>query len=410
MERSEMAIKKALGMLLFRRSNIENSAQLLIGHKEAQEAQKSGPIGLSVSCAFSWPSLRHLAVASIIFCIGTLGCSAEFLVGADLSGLALMEERGAKYYDEGDEQDALEIFKAHGYNTIRLRLFLEADGRWGAVNDIQYTVKLAQRVKQHGFKLLLDLHYSDTWADPGHQSKPKAWEDLPFALLKKEVYTYTRSVIHTFKKYDCMPDFVQIGNEITPGMLWPDGRVGGEQRDDSKQWKNFTDLLKAGVNGVRAIDKDRDIKIILHIDKGAKSDVTEWFYSHIEEYRVPYDIIGLSYYPWMHGPLKDLESNLQNLGNKFNKDVIIAETAHPYESIKKKKYPLDFPETPEGQSDFLKALAEKTKATPNNRGIGIFYWYPEAIPVKGHNIWNGGATALFDKEGHALPAMSVLSE
>ena len=347
-------------------------------------------------------------LAILMLCMVTASSFAEFIIGADLSGLALMEERGARYFDTGKEQDALEIFKAHGYNTIRLRLFLEADGRWGAINDIKYTVKLAQRVKQHGFKLLLDLHYSDTWADPGHQTKPKAWEDLPFALLKKAVFTYTKNVIHTFKKYDCMPDYVQIGNEITPGMLWPDGKLEWKDRDSSKQWKNFTDLLKAGVRGLREIDTKGDVKIVLHIDKGANADVTEWFYSHIEEYRVPYDIIGLSYYPWMHGPLKDLEANLQRIGETFDKDIIIAETAHPYAPIKNKKHELDFPETPEGQRDFIKALTEKTKATPN--GLGIFYWYPEAIPVKGHGVWNSGATALFDKNGHALPAISSLSK
>ena len=107
-------------------------------------------------------------LSTLLLGFATATHAEEFLVGADLSGLALMEERGAKYFDQGEERDALSIFKARGYNTIRLRLFLEADGRWGAVNDIQYTVKLAQRVKRHGFKLLLDLHYSDTWADPGH--------------------------------------------------------------------------------------------------------------------------------------------------------------------------------------------------------------------------------------------------
>ncbi|VGO21869.1 glycoside hydrolase family 53 protein [Pontiella sulfatireligans] len=346
----------------------------------------------------------------LTLCLGAAPSFAEFMIGADLSGLALLEERGARYFDDGKEQDALAIFKAHGYNTIRLRLFLEADGKWGAVNDIKYTVKLAQRVKQHGFKLLLDLHYSDTWADPGHQSKPKAWEELPFALLKKEVFTYTRSVIYTFKKYDCMPDYVQIGNEITPGMLWPDGQLEWKEREDSKQWEQFTDLLKAGIRGVREIDPKGDTKIVIHIDRGVNPAVTDWFFTHLNEHRVPYDIIGLSYYPWMHGKFQGLETNLEQLGRKFKKDVIIAETAYPYRTIRKKKHELDFPETPEGQRDFLKALTEKTKATPNGHGIGIFYWYPEALPVKDHNTWLGGATALFDSEGHSLPAIGTLAE
>ncbi len=143
--------------------------------------------------------MRRTAIALAVLALtGASLCFGEFMVGADLSGLTLLEERGARYFDDGKEQDALEIFKAHGYNTIRLRLFLEADGRWGAVNDLPYTLKLAQRVKKHGFKLLLDLHYSDTWADPGHQNKPKAWEDLSYSALQKKVYSYTRDVVYMF--------------------------------------------------------------------------------------------------------------------------------------------------------------------------------------------------------------------
>jgi len=350
------------------------------------------------------------ALAILTLCMGVAVCSAEFMVGADLSGLALLEERGARYFDQGKEQDIFKIFKAHGFNTIRLRLFLEADGRWGAVNDIPYTVKLAQRAKEHGFKLLLDLHYSDTWADPGHQHKPQAWEDLSYSALKKEVFTYTRSVIHTFKKYDCMPDYVQIGNEITPGMLWPDGRVGGEQRDNSKQWKQFTDLLKAGVRGVREIDRGNKTKIVIHIDKGANPKVTDWFFTHINEHKVPYDIIGLSYYPWMHGKFQELETNLDQIGRKFKKDVILAEAAFPHRPLKEKKHELEFPETPEGQRDFLNALTRIVRDMPGGHGKGIFYWFPEAVPVKGHQTWLGGATGLFDKNGHALPAISSLAD
>ena len=346
----------------------------------------------------------------LMLCAGTVSSFSEFIVGADLSGLALMEERGALYFDDGVEKDAFEIFKAHGYNTIRLRLFLDADGRWGAVNDLEYTLKLAKRVKENDFKLLLDLHYSDTWADPAYQHKPKVWEDLPFDLLEKEVFTYTRNVIRIFKKHGYMPDYVQIGNEITPGMLWPDGRVGEKNSDASKQWTNFTDLIKAGIRGVREIDENGDVKIILHIDSGASPKVTKWFFSNLNQYDVPYDIIGLSYYPRLHGKLQGLEENLKQIGDTFKKDVIIAETAFPHRPFNNMKHALEFPETPGGQSAFLKALTKAIQATPNNHGSGIFYWYPEAIQVKGHNVWNGGRTALFDKKGHALPALKTLAE
>jgi arabinogalactan endo-1,4-beta-galactosidase len=352
------------------------------------------------------------ALGILIFCIGAAGCSAEFLIGADLSGLALKEEQGALYFDDGKEEDALDIFKDTGWNTIRLRLFLDADGRWGAINDLDHTLKMARRVKKEGFKLLLDLHYSDTWADPAHQHKPKEWENLSFRQLKKQVEEYTEEVITAFKKKDCLPDYVQIGNEIAPGILWPEGRVGGDEYNNPQQWEKLGDLLKAGVRGLRAVDRGKKVQIVLHVHSGGDAQGTDWFFSHIEEQNVPYDIIALSYYPWMHGPFQALEENLEQLGDKYRKRVIIAETAYPHRELKDKnqKFELEFPAMPEGQSEFLVRLKKTVQAMPDEKGLGIFYWFPEAIPVKGENVWLSGATALFDKNGNALPAISILSE
>lgn len=348
----------------------------------------------------------------LVLLAGAIPSYAEFLIGADLSGLALKEEQGALYFDDGKEVDALKIFKKNGFNTIRLRLFLEADGKWGAVNDLDHTLDLARRVKKAGFKLLLDLHYSDTWADPAHQHKPKEWEELSFKELKKQVEEYTEGVITAFKKKGCLPDYVQIGNEIAPGMLWPDGRVGGDEFNTPQQWEQLGDLLTAGVRGLRAVDRSKKIQIILHVHSGGSAKITDWFFSNIEKQNVPYDIIALSYYPWMHGPFQALEENLAQLADKYRKQVIIAETAYPHRELKDKnqKFDFEFPQTPEGQSEFLIRLKQTVQAIPDEKGLGIFYWYPEAIPVKGHGIWLNGATALFDKTGNALPAISVLSK
>lgn len=347
----------------------------------------------------------------LIFLMGAAVCSAEFLIGADLSGLTLREEHGARYFDNGKEKDALEIFKENGWNTVRLRLFLDADGRWGAVNDLDYTLQLARRVKKAGLKLLLDLHYSDTWADPAHQHKPKEWEDLSFRQLKKTVEEYTEEVIAAFKRKDCLPDYVQIGNEIAPGMLWPHGRVGGDY-NNPQQWEQLGDLLKAGVRGLRAVDRSKKIQIVLHVHSSGSAKVTDWFFSQIEDQNVPYDIIALSYYPWMHGPFQALEENLEQLADKYRKQVIIAETATPHRELKdkNKKFDLEFPETPEGQSEFLAKLKQVVTSLPDEKGLGIFYWAPEAVPATGLSTWLSGATALFDDKGHALPAISSLAE
>ncbi len=336
--------------------------------------------------------------------------AGDFMVGADLSAATVVEERGARFFEGGQEKDLFQIFKDNGYNTIRLRLFLEADGRWDAVNDLPYTLELAQRVKQHGFRLLLDFHYSDTWADPAHQYTPGIWKDMYQGELELAVFEYTRESLKAFEEKNALPDYIQIGNEITPGMLWPNGKVSVKRESIEDQWINFTNLLKAGIRGVRAIDPDEQIKIILHVHNGASTEITVSFFDRIRLHDVPYDIIGLSYYPWMHGPLHDVEETLRQIGEKYKKDVIIAETAYPYRTLHHTRHGLEFPQTPEGQRAFLSALTRAVRNTPQRHGKGIFYWYPESVPTQHHRPWMGGTTALFDTEGHALPALGTVAE
>ncbi len=149
-----------------------------------------------------------------------------FLKGGDVSLLGRIEERGGVYREHGEKREALAIFKGHGWNCVRLRLFHSPSGEGAVCNDLAYTVKLARRAKRAGFQILLDFHYSDTWADPGHQTKPAAWEGLAFEELCEAVFAYSRDCIAAFRKAGALPEIVQLGNEITPGMLWPDGRVG----------------------------------------------------------------------------------------------------------------------------------------------------------------------------------------
>ena len=357
-------------------------------------------------------------VLAIVLALAAIGGAipseqdGEFFVGGDISVLTKIEQAGGVFRDEGKPGDAIEIMSKYGANCFRLRLFVNPTNESVVVNDLAYTIALAKRIKASGARLLLNFHYSDTWADPGQQSKPKAWEGLDFDSLERKVYEYTRDCILEFKKAGVLPDMVQPGNEIAPGMLWPDGKLHGVG-DPEKQWDKFARLLKAGVRGVEDASGDDDVRIVIHIHSGGDWSRTKWFFEHIEQRDVPYDIIGLSYYPWWHGSMEDLKENVSKTAASFGKDVFVVETAYPYRTarVSKAKDGADknmrWPMTPAGQQAFLSELIATIRETPNGRGMGVLWWYPESIPVKGLRVWNGGATAMFESEGNTLPALSA---
>ncbi|MBN1846553.1 MAG: glycosyl hydrolase 53 family protein, partial [Sedimentisphaerales bacterium] len=216
----------------------------------------------------------------------------EFLVGGDISALAVIEEHGGIFRDPNQPGDAIAIMRRYGANCFRLRLFVQPTGKNVVVNDLAYTIALARRIRAAGGQWLLDFHYSDTWADPAHQTKPAAWEDLPFEQPEARVYEYTRDCLGAFQKAGVPPDLVQPGNEITPGMLWPDGKLH-DVVEPERQWERFTRLLRAAVRGIQAAPADRPPRIVIHIDQGANWPKTRWFFERIEKYQVPCDVIGL---------------------------------------------------------------------------------------------------------------------
>lgn len=338
---------------------------------------------------------------------GSVTRSNDLLVGGDISALTVIEQAGGVFKDDGKPGDAIQIMVDHGANCFRLRLFVHPTGKNVVVQDLPYTVGLARRIKQAGAKWLLDFHYSDTWADPAHQTKPKAWENLDIAGLEEVVYRHTRDSLAELKRCGVLPEYVQIGNEITPGMLWPEGKLFGVGEPD-EQWKNFAQFLKAGARAVREVTPDS--RIVIHIHCGGDWPKTKWFFDRIEKHTVPYDVIGLSFYPWWHGTLDDLRENLVQCVETFGKDVCVVETAYPYRSLKRSEEDKSmlWPQTPEGQKQFLRQLVATVRETPGHHGLGVLWWYPEAIPVEGVHIWNGGATALFDDEGNVLPALKGL--
>ena len=337
--------------------------------------------------------MRILAVlaAALIFCAqGAAG--QPVIVGADVSYLRQMESRGVVFKDAGVAEPGLQILKNHGYTWIRLRVMVDPIS---LPNNLDYTIALAKDAKARGFKLLLDFHYSDDWADPGHQWVPRAWAKMSHAELVNATFVYTRDTIKAFRKAGVLPDMVQVGNEVTAGMMWPDGRLPA-------QWQNFADLLLAGIHGV---DKGRGWgrrpAIMIHIDKGGNQAATKSFIDHLAQYHVPYDVLGQSFYPWWHGSLDDLRDNLAFVWNTYHKNVVVAETAYDWrtgEDFKGKAAP--FPQTPEGQRDFLAALDRVVREAPGGKVRGIFWWEPMA----GGSI---AKRALFDDQHEALPAIHV---
>jgi arabinogalactan endo-1,4-beta-galactosidase len=353
---------------------------------------------------------------------------SAFYLGADVSTLSEVEQRGGIYMDGDKPGDPLAMFMKNGWTCFRLRIWV--DPRRG-INGLDYTTKLAKQIKDAGGTLMLDFHYSDWWADPQKQNKPAAWTTLDFDDLLAQVKSYTSNVITTLKAAGATPDFVQIGNEITGGTLWPDAQVKvppsqvkvfsgdvkvitpPEPYDDAKQWDHLIHVLKAASAGVRSATVPADdVRIIVHIDCGGDWPVTQWYFDHLNRAHVDYDIIGQSFYPNWHGTIANLRDNLRETIKHYHKDVMIVETAYPSRPVQLSPAALrnmTWPMTPEGQKQFLADMIKTVKAAPEGHGIGVMYWHPEAtyIPHATGRFSGPDANSLFDASGHPLPAMNV---
>jgi len=320
------------------------------------------------------------------------------ILGADVSFLASAEQQGIVFKEDGQPRDVLSILHEHQFKWVRLRLFVDPAANPDKLpNDLAYTLALAKRAHAQGFHLLLDLHYSDTWADPDKQFIPAAWTKLKHKQLVDQVFSYTRDTIATFAREGVMPEMVQVGNEITGGMLWPDGKL--------PDWESFSDLLKAGIRGVDAgrgtLPRPR---IMIHIERSGDYDAATWYFDNLIAHHVPFDIIGLSYYPKWHGSVAKMRGNLHDLALRYHLPIIVAETASnwtPGDFIGKKA---EFAESPEGQKAFFQAVAGAVRAVPNGLGLGLFWWEP-AVP-------NGpiAGRALFDAQHNALPAIAAFDQ
>jgi arabinogalactan endo-1,4-beta-galactosidase len=312
-------------------------------------------------------------------------------LGADISFLdapAPFRQPARTYQDSGKPGDELTILRHHGWTAFRLRVFV-SPVRNAPDNSLENTIPLARRIKAAGAILLLDLHYSDTWADPQHQEIPVAWRGLSFDSLEAQVERYSRETIAALKQAGAMPDWVQVGNEITRGTLWPLGQVEepGDTAylppppyDSVAQWDHLTRLIKAGIRGVKEGAGETPPRIAIHIDKGGDWATTRWFFDHLEAAHVDYDIIAQSFYPpWRHGTLEQLWQNMNECARRYGKDFLVAETGYGRSQFPDNPDML-WPLTPQGRLQFMVDLVTTVKKAP--RGLGVMYWAPE------YGLWN----------------------
>lgn len=344
----------------------------------------------------------HKAVPAtmVLACLVPLAANAKlkpvkFFLGADVSALAAPRGGGRgvlAYQENGQPAEEWQILMRHGWNLFRLRVFVSPVRR-APDNSLENTIPLARKIKAAGATLLLDLHFSDTWADPQHQDIPVAWRGMDIDELEKAWEKHAYDTIKALKDAGAMPDWVQIGNEITRGAAWPVAQlqVPGstqylppEPYDEARQWANLTRLLKAGIRGVKAASGKTPPRIAIHIDQGGHWETTKWYFDHIKAAKVPYDIIAQSFYPpWGHGTLEGLAENMAGCAKRYGKDFAVVETGYGRSHIQNNQFML-WPVTPEGRLQFMVDLVNTVRKAP--RGISVMYWAPE------RDVWNADGT------------------
>lgn len=335
----------------------------------------------------------------------------RLVLGHDLSTLQQEEAVGNIFTDtDGHIRRVEDIVARHGATYVRERLWVHPPMPY---NDLAHLLTMARRIKKAGLKLLLDFHYSDFWADPGKQYTPQSWQGQDLSTLASTVYNYTRDVLQQLARQGTPADMVQTGNEVTDGMLWPLGQI---YVDGNQNWPEFTTLLKAAIAGVR--DSWGRSEVMVHIDRGGDNGGARYFYDNILAQGVDFDVIGLSYYPFWHGPLSALQANLNDLTPRYNKDLVVVETAYPWTFANgddlansvTNQTPLgtEYPATPEGQLGFMQNILSILSQVPEHRGRGVVYWEPAWIPGVGWEPGAGNAwdnMTLFDFQGRALSSI-----
>ena len=365
------------------------------------------------------------------------------ILGIDVSTYLEELAHGAKYYDGDRVIDPLDDFRANGVAYMRIRIWNHPYSPAGEAylagsNDLDTYIRLATLAKSKGYRLLMDFHYSDFWADPGKQFIPKAWACLSPDELVEAVYRFTARCLKAAKEAGVAPELIQVGNEITNGMLWPIGKL--ENADGTRgNYDTFCRLVDAGCRACREITPEA--KIILHLERSHDQAVYQEFFSNMESHGISYDIIGASYYPYWHGTPQQLMANL-NACRRFGKELMVMELGYGFTT---ESYELDgerrrlvidaerayvpgftelYPVTPAGQHAFIRDFLSLAR---ENGIAGVFYWEPLWLPGEGI-CWaspagqtyiheEGKSTAnewanqcLFDYEGRKLPAFGAFRQ
>lgn len=306
-----------------------------------------------------------------------------FAKGADIGWLTEMEAAGKKFYDNaGAQKDCIQLLKNLGMNAIRLRVWVNPVNGWNGKDDV---IAKAVRAKNLGMRVMIDFHYSDSWADPGQQTKPAAWATQDFTTLQNSVYNHTYIVLAALKSNGVIPEWVQVGNETNDGMLWPDGKA-------STNMANFAALVNQGYNAVKAVDPS--IKVIVHISNGFDNSLFRWMFDGLKNNAAKWDIIGMSLYPdpanWASMNAQCL-ANMNDMASRYNKPVMITEVGMSWDQ-------------PTACHSFITDIIAKIKSIPGNNGLGVFYWEPEA-----YNNWKGYSKGAFDNTGKPTTALNAFN-
>jgi arabinogalactan endo-1,4-beta-galactosidase len=344
-------------------------------------------------------------------------------LGADLSFTPQELAAGAQFTYHGQRQSPVTIMKENGANYVRMRLWVNPPAGY---SDLATDLALARQVHAAGMKIYLDVMYSDFWADPTKQNIPAAWQGQDLAQLTATVQSYTQQVISAFAKQGTPVDMVSIGNEIRNGILWPVGEVNDPSVP--ADYDNLATLLKAGVAGARAANPPgHQLLIMMHYDQGGNNSLSQAFFANLVAQGVPFDVIGLSYYPFFHGAISAMRQNVDALATQFHKKIVIAETQYPW-TLANGNSPLGdstgnfvwetsqlspgYPASPGGQLSFVTDELSILAQVPGGLGAGLFYWAPDWIPGVPWEPGTGVGTpnanlTLFNSQGVALPSVGI---
>jgi arabinogalactan endo-1,4-beta-galactosidase len=299
-----------------------------------------------------------------------------------------MEASGYKFYnDNGIEEDCLKILKDHGINTIRLRTFVNPSKDLGSGHcSKDETIAMAVRAQKMGMRIMIDFHYSDSWADPGKQRKPAAWQGHTFTQLLNDVYSYTADVMSGLRKSGVSPEWVQVGNETASGMIYPEG--------STNNWRQLAQLINKGYDAIKSISPHS--KVILHVDQGNNNNRFRTWFDSARANNAKYDVIGLSYYPyWLKGhpdytlSINDLANNLDDMASRYGKEVMVVEVGGEDTKV-------------QNTYDMLIAVQQKVKEVPNAKGLGVIYWEPE-----GARSWSHYALSAWGSDGKPTKALDA---